>query len=126
MAGNYIKRHGTHTPLKALPSATLRSAPVRTFNGSGKQRLDTALTVGQLSAPPPEAVTLQADQRPDNKVILLSAFTLPCLRERASPAVTSSPAFTPANLMKNENQTCFWEKNLKVLSLLSIGGGNPR
>ena len=123
MAGNYFKRLGTHTPLKALPSAALRSAPVRTFNGSGKQMLDTALTVGQLSAPPPEAVTLQADQRTDNKVILLSAFTLPCLRERASPAVTSSPAFTPANLMKNENQTCFWEKFLKVLKFTQFWRG---
>ena len=75
MAGIYFKRRETRTPLKALPSAALRSAPVRTFNGSGKQRLDAALTVGQLSAPPPEAVTLQADQRTDNKVILLPALT---------------------------------------------------
>jgi len=42
MAGNNLQRLGTHTPTKALPSATLRSAPVRTFDGTITQGLDTA------------------------------------------------------------------------------------
>ena len=102
MAGNYFKRHGTHTPLKALPSAALRSAPARTFNGRAKQRLDTALTVGQLSAPPPEAVTLQADQRSDNKVVFLSALPLPYRRERTAPAVMGFLAITPAGFSEKQ------------------------
>jgi len=125
MAGKYFKRLETHTPLKALPSATLHSAPVRTFNDSDKQRLDTALTVGQLSAPPPEAVTLQADQRTDNKVILLSALPLPYRWERTWYAMMSLPAIIPANFLKTEKQTCFWEKFLKVINLLSFGEAPP-
>jgi hypothetical protein len=97
MAGNNFQGLGTHAPLKALPSATLRSAPVRTFNGRDKLRHSVAFTVGQLSAPPPEAVTLQADQRTNNKTIVSSALSMPYLRERTSPAVINLFPFTPAN-----------------------------
>ena len=109
MAGNYFQRPGTQTPLKALPSAALRYAPVRTFNGSTTQRQSTALTVGQLSAPPPGAVTLQADQRPENKAKTSPAFPLPRLRERTSPVMMGLPAFTHANFFKNKTKLAFYK-----------------
>ena len=106
MAGNNLQKLGTHTPSKALangaPSATLRSAPVWTFDGTDTQRLYAAYTVGQLSAPPPEAVTLQADQRTDKKVVVSSALSLPYLREQTSPTVRGFLALTPASSLKSK------------------------
>jgi hypothetical protein len=66
-----------------------------------------ALTVGQLSAPPPQAVTLQAAQRHDNKVTVLLAFSLPYLRERTWYAVMGLSANTPAGSMKSESLIAF-------------------
>ena len=78
MAGINLQRLCSHTPLKSFHSA---SAPFKTFNGNGQQIRLAAQTVGQLSAPPPEAVALQADQRTDNKVI--SIPLLPAIPSRA-------------------------------------------
>ena len=122
MAGNCLQRLETHAPSKAQPSATLRSAPVWTFDGMVTKRLDTAFTAGQLSAPPPKAVTLQADQRTYNKVIVSSAFTLPYLQERTSSAVMSFLAITPANFLNIKDKLLFI-KFLLVINFFSFGGG---